>query len=732
MIYVNSATNTFHLNGKNTSYVFAADSNGFLRHLYFGEKLPAEENLLYLAAPAYLGAAVNFPCEKPDPTCNLNAFLLEFSCGQLGDFRRPSFCAELPNGSRLTDFRYNGYEILQNFALQNLPHARGGETLRVDLVDCANKLSISIFYTVFDDCDVVVRCAEVTNNGVLPIAVESFSSFTLDLPDDNWETISLVGNWACERMARRCAPHSGILEVTSGGRGVSSHCYNPFLALVRGDTTEDVGEALGVNLVYSGSFALSCENSSLHLARLQGGINSRNFRWKLDPDEQFFTPQSVLAYSAEGLGGMSRAFHDFYRAHLVNPTFATAMRPIVANNWEATYFDFDRDKLFAFIDAAAELGVDTFVLDDGWFTNRNDDTNGLGDWEVNFAKLDGGLLPLSERCHSLGLKFGLWFEPEMVSEGTRLFAEHPDWVLLNPQSRPKNSRTRGRNQLVLDFSNPKVVLHIFGKMRKVIAENNVDYIKWDMNRYLSDLYSAALPADMQGEVAHRYVLGVYSLATMLTETFPDLFIEGCSGGGGRFDAGMLYFCPQIWTSDNTDAFSRTFIQHGTSLCYPPSAMSAHFSASPNEQTHRTSRAEARFNVASECSFGYELDLTALTDEQKQQIKAQIAAYRMDERLVAEGDLFRLSPPGFNGLWAVAQVSKDKTIARVIGMYGLICENVCGKLLRIQGLRDDFSYTIPEFGLTLLGKTLRTAGVALPQTFSDFETFAFHLQCGTRR
>lgn len=722
MIVFHSETQTFHLQGQNVSYVIAADKHGFLRHLYFGEKLPQTENLAYLAQTSWLGASVLFDGAEA-LNDNLNAMLLENSCGQLGDYRRPSVQILLPNGSRLTDFRYDGYEILSDHTLPDMPHARGGETLRIILRDQANGLVLSLFYTVFDDSNVIVRSASVQNCSKSSVFVEKLSSFCLDSYNDGWDTLQLVGNWASERSVVRTPSHKGILEVTSAGRGESSHTTNPFVALLAPEATETQGEVIGVNLVYSGSFSLTVENNSLHSCRVQGGVDSANFRWKLDAGETFHAPQAVLTYSNGGLGEMSRNFHNFYRAHLINPRFVNAKRPIVVNNWEATYFDFNTEKLFDIIDCTAELGADTFVLDDGWFTNRNDDTNGLGDWEINFEKLNGGLKPIADRCHQKGLKFGLWFEPEMVNEGTKLFAEHPEFVLCNPSG----GRVRGRNQLVLDFSNPEVVQCMYQKVSKLIAENDVDYVKWDMNRYLADLYSAALPAERMGEVAHRYVLGVYRLAEMLTEQFPDVLMEGCSGGGGRFDAGMLFYFPQIWTSDNTDAYCRTFIQHGTSMCYPPSAMSAHLSVCPNHQTGRTTSFGARYNVASTCSFGYELDVTKLSDEEKQAVKAQIAAYNAEERLVVEGDFYRLANSREDGLWAVCQVNKDKTFARVTGMYGLVLENNRGKLLKIHGLADEKTYLLQEFGLQLSGKALRTAGLVLPQQFRDFETFRLHLQ-----
>ncbi|MCM1290049.1 MAG: alpha-galactosidase [Corallococcus sp.] len=723
MIRYNSASKTFHLQGKNVSYIFFADEHGFLRHLYFGEKLPTEENARHLAQTAYLGAAVNFDGATL-PNDNLNAMLLETSVGQMGDYRRPSVVLEMPNGSRLTDFRYVGYEVLHGRVLpEPLPCARGGETLKVDMRDEVNNLTLSLYYTVFDDSDAVVRSASVFNGGKNPVSVCKLASFNLDLYDSDKDTVQLVGNWASERQIVRRSAHSGILQITDGARGESSHCFNPFLALVDGSATETQGETLGVNLVYSGSFSITCENNSLKSTRLQGGIDAENFRWYLPSGEAFYSPQAVLVYSCEGLGGMSRAFHDFYREHLMDPAFAKTQRPVVVNNWEATYFNFDAQKLKDIADVATEVGADTFVLDDGWFTNRSDDTNGLGDWQIDFEKLPGGLAAISEYCHKRGLKFGLWFEPEMVNVGTRLFAERPEWALCCPNRR---GRAFGRNQLVLDFANPDVVEYIYEKMRGIISEYGVDYVKWDMNRYLADLYSVSLPHGRQGEFTHRYVLGVYSLALRLRRNFPDLFIEGCSGGGGRFDAGMLYYFPQIWTSDNTDAYLRTFIQNGTSLCYPMSAMSAHFSTVPNHQSQRTVSFDARYNVACTCSFGYELDLTALSAEERQQIKAQIARYRRDADLVITGDVYRLTDATEDSLWAVCQVSKDKTKARLVGLHGLILENARGRLLKVFGLRDDFYYEIEELGVTVCGKTLRAAGIILPQTFADFATFQLHL------
>lgn len=705
----------FHLQGKNVSYVFFADGHGFLRHLYFGSKLC--DLPVHLAQTAFLGAAVNFDGAQL-PNDNLNAMLLENGCAQLGDYRRPSVLVRRANGSSLTDFRYEGYRLLDEHKLDGMPCVRGGKTAEIRL-RAAGGLTLLLYYTVFDDSDVVVRSASLLNDGER-VEIEKLSSFCLDLYDDSRDTLQLCGNWASECRVVRNSSHKGVLQISSAGRGTTSHTTNAFLALPEHNATETAGNVVAVNLVYSGSFSLTCENTSLGICRIQGGIDEENFRWALNCGERFDAPQAVLAYSDGGLGGMSRALHRFYLRHLVNPTFAYAPRPVVVNNWEGTYFNFDSAALKDMIAVSKQIGADTFVLDDGWFENRNDDTNGLGDWNVDKAKLPCGIEEIIDCCHKAGLKFGLWFEPEMVNEGTKLFALHPEWVLHNPDG----GRVRARNQLVLDFCNGEVVEYVFRKMEAIIKKG-VDYVKWDMNRYLADLYSASLPADRQGEVTHRYVLGVYSLAQKLVSAFPHLLIEGCSGGGGRFDAGMLYYFPQIWTSDNTDAYCRTFIQYGTSMCYPMSAMSAHYSVCPNHQTGRITSSEARFNVASVCCFGYELDVRKLTEEQREEIKEQIANYRRWQKLVTEGDLYRLANPA-DGLWAVCQVLPDKSCARVVGMHGLILENARPWLLKVQGLQDDALYVVQETGTEITGKTLRCAGILLPQVFRDFQTFALHL------
>lgn len=458
------------------------------------------------------------------------------------------------------------------------------------------------------------------------------------------------------------------------------------------------------------------------MIRVQGGISETDFSWLLESGECFQTPEAVLVYSAEGLGGMSRAFHDLWRERLLSPRFAATHRPIVVNSWEALYFDLDRNKIFSLIDAAAEIGADTFVLDDGWFAHRDNDNGGLGDWNVDYKKLPGGLREVGEHCRKRGLSFGLWFEPEMVSEDSRLYAEHPDWCLRNPLRGP----VRGRAQLVLDLCNPQVVDAVFEKMAAAVEESGAKYLKWDMNRYLADLYAPSLPPERQREVQHRYVLGVYSLADRLTKRFPDLLMEGCSGGGGRFDAGMLYYFPQIWTSDNTDAFERAEIEYGTSLCYPPAVMSAHVSVCPNHLTGRTTPLAARYAVASLCVFGYELDLTKLSAEERGMLAKQIVSYREIEELVLSGDTYRLARMKEDGMFAMSLVSKEKDRAYVAGITGQTEANALQRRLKVQGLDDARMDRIRETNTLVNGRALRTVGVLLPQLKEDFMPIEMHI------
>ena len=722
MISFNRQNKIFRLSCGSAGYMFKVDEYGFLRHLYFGELLSEQETLSFAFRDEDRGFSSNFGDAK-DRTASLDTILNECPVSELGDNRMPALLIKTPDGCTRTDFRFRSYKISdEKIAPYGLPYLRGGKTLQVQLYDTEHSLSLDLFYTVYDDENAIVRRMELKNESNCPVRIKRLNSFNLDIADGEFECLRLYGRPCAERMPvwENCAP--GITQITSGLRGSSSHYLNPFFALKRKNTTESYGEAYGFSLVYSGEFSLTAEVSQYGAIRVQGGINDVGFEWFLAGGESFSTPEAVLVYSNSGVGAMSRTFHSLYRKYLLRERFAFQNRPIVVNNWEATYFDFNEEKLFALIDKAAELGADTFVLDDGWFQNRNNDNGGLGDWQIDETKLSGGLKAISARCKERGIGFGLWFEPEMVNENTKLYAEHPEWCL----KYPSGGVVRGRNQLLLDYCNPAVVDYVFEKMSRIIDGNGISFVKWDMNRYLADRYSAFLPPERRGETGHRYVLGVYSLAERLIARFPELIMEGCSGGGGRFDAGMLYYFPQIWTSDNTDAYSRTLIQHGTSFGYPYSCISNHFSACPNHQTHRTVSAEARYVVASVGTFGYELDICKLNQTECREVKRQIERYRRDEEFVLQGDLYRLNCGKERALWAVAQVLPGKKKARISGLFGLIEANMPQKRLKIDGLDDELFYKIEETGAIVSGKALRTVGILLNLPGEDFSAIEYHL------
>ena len=605
--------------------------------------------------------------------------------------------------------------------LEGLPHVRcGGQTLTIFLRDLCSNAEIQLNYTVYDDSDVLVRNVRIVNEGKQPFYLKKAFSFCVDLPDRNYKILRLYGAWTRERTPETTDLGYGITRLQSLC-GASSFGIHPFLGLLDQDCSETKGICYGVQLVYSGNFALTAERNAFGTVRLGGGINDEQFCWEVESGKSFVTPQALLCYSERGLGELSREYADLIREKSMNPAFAFAPRPIVINNWEATYFDFDRDKLFSIIDDAAKLGVDTFVLDDGWFGNRNSDSSGLGDWYVNEKKLVGGLTAVIDRCKMNGLKFGLWFEPEMVSPDSNLYRAHPDWAIHKDGTEP----IRGRRQFVLDFTRKEVVDHIFASVADILRGNDISYIKWDMNRFITECYSASLPSYRQGEFMHRYILGVYELANRLTTEFPKVFFEGCASGGGRFDAGMLYYFPQIWTSDDTDGYERAKIQWGTSLCYPVSGMSCHVSACPNHQTGRTTPISTRGAIASLGASGYELNVSALSDEEKNACRNQITAYRKISDLVLRGDLFRLSNPFSENYFCEMIVRKDKRFAYVVGeqLRAMPLSNT--HFVKLVGLAEEKLYCIEELNVTVSGKTLASVGAPLPK-LGDYESFIWHI------
>lgn len=721
MIRYDKAAKTFHLSGKNYSYIMCVGQAEYLQHLYYGAAL-CDSDAAYLLEK--VGKPQDFACADGGGNSNINELWSEYPSFGRGDYHEPCAILERADGSVMSRLRYVSYKIEKGApALKGLPHTRhGDETLIIVLKDDLSPVEIKLYYIVNQSLDVLVRYAEIINFGTEPVRINRAFSFSLDLPDNKFKLLRLSGNKTAERTPEFSSLGHGVVKLQSL-RGASSHQLNPFAALCRNDASETSGECYGIQLIYSGSWAITVEADNTDKIRVQGGINDTAFSWELDGGKTFATPQVALCYSADGLGRMSVEYADFLRNCIINPKFVNSGRPILVNNWEATYFDFNYDKLFAIIDAAAELGIDTFVLDDGWFGHRNWDNSSLGDWFVNTKKLPRGLTPIIERCKEKGLKFGLWFEPEMISEDSDLYRAHPDWAL----GKRENSYYRERNQLVLDFTRREVVDYVFEAIGKILSENDISYVKWDMNRSISEFYSSALTGKNQGDLAHRYILGVYELAERLTAAFGNIFFEGCSCGGGRFDAGMLYYFPQIWTSDNTDAYDRARIQWGTSFCYPASAMSCHVSACPNHQTQRTVPLATRGVIASIGATGYELDLSKLTDSEKQEIKEQIKSYKEIEKLVIHGDLFRLSNPFEENFFCEALVSKDKSQAYVVGEQlraepnGYIKE----KYLKLSGLDEEKIYHIKEFNISASGAVLTKFGVPLPH-LPDYGSFVLHL------
>ncbi len=722
MIYFDKLSDGFILSGKNYSYAIFVNRAGYLQHLYYGKKI-GESDLAFL---------IKTQGEKlsPNPE-DINADMLTdcmpSECGFFGrgDFRSATVIAEREDGSVMSSFKYVKHAISGGVArIKGQPCVRKADnTLTITLKDDFSDIEIDLNYSVSDNSDVLIKNTEMRNTGKTCIKLKKAFSFCTNLPDidKQYSALRLAGSWASERRPVITPLAEGTLRIEST-RGYSSHQMNPFMAILADSCTENSGECYGFNLLYSGSFAITAEVSSNKSVRVQGGINDYLFGWELDGGESFITPQTALCYSAEGLGGLSRAYHDFFREYVIDPKRVYERRPIVINNWEATYFGFDNEKLFAIIDEAAKLGIDTFVLDDGWFGKRNDDKSGLGDWFVNNKKLKGGLKPIIDRCKKNGMKFGLWFEPEMISEDSDLYRTHPDWAIKKEGVEP----CRGRNQLVLDFTRKEIVDYVFNAVSKVLKENDISYVKWDKNRDITENFSASLLADRQGEFLHRYTLGFYDLAERLISAFPDVFFEGCAGGGGRFDGGALYYFPQIWTSDDTDGLERTKIQWGTSMCYPLSSMSCHVSACPNHQTQRITPFETRGAIASLGATGYELDLTKLTAEEKEQVKEQIANYKRIDGLIFKGDLFRLANPFETDYFCEMIVAKDKTEAYVVGerFRGDPCDH--DRILKLNGLDGNKKYYIKELGVTASGKALMSAGVHYPR-LPDCGSWIWHIE-----
>ncbi len=705
--------NTFTLTGKDFSYVMAVDAHGYLTNLYFGAKIPNEDISYY--KPVWQQGRTT---QIDGTTDKYDDLMLEYSMSGNGDYRETAFLAEDAKGSRFFDLRFKSVEILESKpALRSaMPVARGTETLVVTLSDEAENFEARLYYTVYENENIITRRAELTNAGESPVRLMRALSMTLDLYDSDYKLLKLWGNHENERCVDIHTLHHGVQSVASS-RGTSSHEYNPSIALLRPDAGEEKGEVIGLTLMYSGSHYEAVEVDNSSRARIVAGINPHDFSWLLEGGESFEAPEAVICYSAQGLGGMSRSYHDFFRKNVINPRFVNKPRPVVLNSWEGMRFSFDKERLCDAIDDIKGTGIDTFVLDDGWFGTRDSSASALGDWFENKPKLGGGLNVIAEHCHKNGLKFGLWIEPEMVSPDSDLYRAHPDWAISTPDHTPIVSRS----QCVLDFSREDVVDYIKALMYKVISESGADYIKWDMNRPLTENFSRKLPREREQELQHRYMLGVYELARYLTDSFPNILFEGCASGGSRFDGAMLAFFPQTWTSDDTDAHERTKIQYGTSLFYPLSSISNHVSISPNIKTGRITPQSTRRDIAYNGPFGYEFDTKKIPAEDLASIKGDVEKYAEIQDLMLEGDLYRMKNTFEGNEFCQIMVSKDKSRAHLT-YYQAINPHKGTPMIKVSGLCDGKKYHIPELGLTLSGAILKNVGLVLPRIKCDFGTF----------
>lgn len=724
-IHFDAANQLFHLQTKSMSYIFQS-LHGYPAHLYWGRKLNE-------ANPDRLLARVERASFSPNPiakdrTISLDTLPQEYPGYGTSDFRNPAYSVQLSNGTTVTELQYDSHRISSGKpALTGLPSVYAenedeAQTLLVTLVDSKAGLEVELSYTVFEAFDAVIRSTRIVNASADVMTLRSALSVSVDLPHDRFDLLQLSGAWARERYVHRRALTPGTQSVESR-RGSSSHMNNPFFALLSEDANEDVGEVFGFSLVYSGSFVGGVEVDQFHTSRAYLGINPFDFSWRLEPGESFQTPEAVMVFSAAGLGGMSHVYHELYRTRLCRGKFRDAVRPILVNNWEATYFNFNADKIESIAQAGSKLGIELFVLDDGWFGKRDNDNSSLGDWVVDYKKLPGGLNDLAERVRSHGLQFGLWFEPEMVSPDSELYRAHPDWCLHVPGYR----RTEARQQLILDLSREDVQSYIVKSLSDILNHAPITYVKWDMNRNMSEIGSELLPAERQRETAHRYMLGLYSVLERITSAFPHILFESCSGGGGRFDPGMLYYMPQTWTSDNTDAVSRLKIQYGTSIVYPISTMGAHVSAVPNHQTGRMTPLRTRGDVAMSGNFGYELDLTQFTDAENEEVKRQVSLVKEVRELVQFGTFYRLLSPfeGNEAAWMF--VSKDQQEVFLVHTTVLNEPNAPLSRLRLKGLDPSRVYEWIGEDQFIGGDELMFAGIAKNRPHSDFSSMSYRFK-----
>lgn len=715
MIQFDEKREVFKLDTPSTSYIMGIADGKYLGHIYYGKKLK-DTNLSYLLRTE---EGPFTPSKNPGEKASFfDTFASEYPCGGIGDFRESCIDIKTEGGQEGLELVYESYEIIEGKKkLEGLPATWGDacSTLEITLRDVVTNLKVVLSYTAFDDVDVITRSARIVNEGKSVIYLNKALSACLTVDAQDFELLTLNGSWARERHMDRKQIGYGSVGVESL-RGISGHQEHPFMALLSKDCNQNRGEVYAMHFVYSSNFLAKVQKNQFDMLRAVMGIHDTHFCWKLEPESDFQTPEVVMVYSCEGLGKMTRTLHDLYRNHLIRSAWKDKKRPVLINNWEATYFDFNTEKLLSIAKTAAEAGIEMLVMDDGWFGHRQSDNSSLGDWDVNEEKIQGGLKYLVDEVNKLGLKFGIWFEPEMISPDSNLYKKHPEWALHVNDREPGLVRT----QLVLDLSRPEVVDYVYECVAKVLRMANIEYVKWDMNRPIADIGSSYLPKDQQGEIIHRHMLAVYELQERLMKEFPNLLLENCTSGGARFDPGMLYFSPQFWCSDDTDAVERLIIQEGTQLLYPLSTIGAHVSDCPNHSVGRVTPFETRGTVALAGTFGYELDITKISKEEQEMIPGQIEVYNKYNKIIREGDYYRIASYQENHLYDCYEVvSKDKKEAFVTFTQVLGEPNKKSRRIKLYGLDENAVYEVE--GKRYFGDTLMNAGLLIERPWGDFKS-----------
>ena len=717
--------NIFSIDNGRVSYIFSVEKDKYLMHRYFGRYINQ-----------YAGSAQPFFfdrgfCSNPDPEdkrFSLDTLPQEYPDMNQGDFRSPAYIIQTEDGCRVTRFFYKGYEIIHGKpGLEGLPsvYAEGeneAETLCITLEDECLQAQIRLYYTIFRDFDAICRHVEFVNQGKQEIYMERLMSTSMDFPGTDYDLLTLSGSHTSEKNINRRAV-SGDSVVIESSRGCSSPQENPCVILMDKESTEYQGQVWGFNYVYSGDFQAVVQTGQYQTVRVQMGMNPQTFGWRLSSGQKFVSPETVMVYSCSGLNGMSQTFHSLYRKRLCRGVYRDKVRPVLLNSWEAFYFDIHEEACLSLAAQAADLGVELFVVDDGWFVKRNTDRAALGDWREDREKFPGGICSLAEKIREMGMGFGIWFEPEMVSPDSDLYRAHPDWIIRSSLYDPVLSRT----QYVLDLSNPEVCDFIYQSVADILEKTKASYVKWDMNRHITDLGSAYLKEKCQRELSHRYILGLYSILERLNRNFPEVLFEGCSSGGGRYDAGMLYYMPQTWASDNTDAVCRLKIQYGTSILFPAITMGSHVSDVPNHQVRRITPLSTRFAAAMSGNLGYELDLRKMSEEEKREVKEEIRFYKSIREVIQMGRFYRLKNPQRGNEAAWNFVSEDGRT--VIYCYFRILSDPLSLSfpVKLKGLDPDSVYRLEENGLCYGGDELMYAGITSYPEKGDFSSHVYVFQ-----